>query len=146
MIVPPNILDLINLYHQTYRHPALSAPEVSNIYALFPGDLASHPPANCWPADWLQGNRPGVYLIFNAQMGLLYIGKATSLALRLSNYFKYLDGRGTGCRVVHEYWTARPSFVVTVALAKAFEASSLEEYLIGTLNPPDNKVGVMEKA
>ena len=76
-------------------------------------------------------------------MQLLYVGKASLLGRRLSTYFQYTEGRGSGCKVVHEdSWKTPPSFVATFALMESFEAAALEEYLIVRLNPQENSLWV----
>jgi excinuclease UvrABC nuclease subunit len=85
-----------------------------------------------------------VYLIYSEDR-LLYVGTASKLGPRLADYFQYdfPGGKGNQCKVVHSGWTEMPRHVVTIAVPEAsrFEASALEEYLIGELRPCDNTVG-----
>ena len=141
MNVTPRILEAIDAYHDNYRHPRLPRPAISEPYALFPEDPASAHAQHKWPDTWPHNERPGVYLIFGSDMQLLYVGKATQIGSRLGAYFQY-EKDTRGCRIAHTTWRTRPMFVVTVALEKPFEASALEAYLIGELQPTENIVGV----
>ena len=49
-----------------------------------------HWPKN-WEDVWGQKATSGVYLHFDEDDKLLYIGKAVSLTVRLNNYYKYVD-------------------------------------------------------
>lgn len=137
-MVPAHIRDRIDTYHRTYRHPSLIEPQVSGLYSLFPHERPGSSHELCWPKTWPNADRPGVYLIFSKELELLYIGKAAVIGSRLGVYFQYDHDGLRGCKVVHD-WSVPPALVVTVALGEAFEAPSLEEYLITELNPPDNK-------
>ena len=86
----------------------------------------------------------GVYAFFNKQEDLLYVGKAShsdSLGKRICSYF-HAETDDQGARPRHP-WTAngRPRYVLITATYHAFEAPSLEEYLIQELQPPENSVG-----
>lgn len=138
MPVPQHILEAISHYHETYRHPNLQRPEVSGIYSLFPEEVCSVAAQYRWPDSWPNADRPGVYFIFGPSMELLYVGKAAWLGRRLGDYFKWLAGRGSGCRIVHGGWKTRPAFLATAALSESFEAPALEEYLIPRVKPAEN--------
>jgi len=91
-----------------------------------------------------------VYLIFNAHMKLLYVGTASfnhNLGGRLSAYFQYTKDVSRGCAVLGT-WSEPPAFVITVGVDpdKAFEAPALEEFLITTLQPPDNTRGIRKRS
>lgn len=126
-------------YHNSYRHPSLPGLHASGLYALFPP--AGSTPANAtwsWPDTWPDVENAGVYFIFDSKLTLLYVGKALILGRRLSEWFQY--GERGGCKVIGT-WTTRPEYIATVPVTAAFEASSLEEYLIMELCPPDNTAG-----
>ena len=97
-----------------------------------------------WDADkpWPNAEHQGVYAIFCEEMELLYVGKASlssSLGARLASYFvKNLNGPGAAIRSGHS-WTRTPGYVFTAKVNKAWEAPSLEEYLITELQPSDNQ-------
>lgn len=138
MAVPDNIVAVIRTYHERYRHPSLAPPQISGLYALFPNELCGVDPNLCWPNSWPQHEQPGVYFVFDKGKSVLYVGKAARLGQRISSYFRYTNDAARGCRIVHTGWSSRPMFVATVALTEVFEPPSMEEYLIGILNPPDN--------
>jgi hypothetical protein len=134
-------------YHSTYRHPKLQALACSELYALFPEDIA--PLATTyWDATWPNCDRAGVYLIFSETGKLLYVGKAWVIGRRLSSYFQYELPRSENknCRVVHD-WNEKPMYIATVAVpdSSTFEAAALEEFLIRELVPSENKRKLRER-
>jgi len=130
-------------YHTSYRNPSLPKLELSGLYALFPS--ASDRPAckveKSWPDYWPDVDDPGVYFIFDHSLDLVYVGKAAILGRRLSEWFQYNDSGD--CKVIGT-WSRRPEYVATVRVSAAFEASSLEEFLISDLCPSDNIAGKPE--
>ena len=56
------VLKLVRLYEEKYRHPSLTRFSVSNKYDLFPGKENME---NCWPQCYPYADRPGVYLIMD---------------------------------------------------------------------------------
>ena len=134
-----NLRSKIEYYESTYRHPGLERFAVGNPYALFPTGNEMG-----WDKEWPNSRRAGVYLIYGENR-LLYVGTASKLGPRLANYFQYdfPGGKGNQCKIVHNGWTEVPKYVVTVAVPEGsrFEASALEEYLIGELAPCDNTLG-----
>jgi hypothetical protein len=138
--IPKKITDAIARYHDTYRHPGLGRLEMSDLYALFPEENSGFAVENRWPSWWPNGNQPGVYLIFSANMELLYVGKAGHLGSRLNSWFWWEAGQGSGCKVLHK-WRTGPSYVATVALGREFEALGLEGFLIEELDPSENTMG-----
>ena len=129
-------IDKVNEYQEKYRNPDLPKFEISDPYDL----KADWDAGKTWP---LVGSQ-GVYAIFNAEKNLLYVGKASqtnTLGNRLSSYFIYApDGKSCATPPNH-IWSSEPRYVIAVAVAYAFEAPSLEEYLIGELQPDDNVRG-----
>ena len=134
----------LDAYHNTYRHPELSRLQLSKPYALFPDAPSRFELSGQWPDDyWPNVNSPGVYLIFDATLDLLYIGKTSlDFGSRLAEYFQY-EKSSRRCKIVEpEQWKAGPpAYVSTVPVQAPFEAASLEEYLIQELCPSDNSVG-----
>jgi len=137
MYLPPNIHDAILRYHAEYRNSRLPVPSISDPYSLFPD--STYAGRSKWPDSWEHAGRPGVYLIFGSHGELLYVGKDAELGRRLGTYFQYAPDRT--CRVVDESsWQSHtPKFVFTVALERAFEAPSLEEFLIVETKPLLNR-------
>jgi len=140
MQIPSHIIDAVNQYHSTYRHPDLPVPEYSRIYSLFPDESDLSKYEKKWPETWPYVDRPGVYLIFDAEMQLLYVGKAAIIGRRLSSYFQFSAGRGSRCQIVHPAWNPKPAYIATIALKESFEAAALEEYLITQLHPQANSI------
>jgi hypothetical protein len=134
----------LDAYHNTYRNPTLKRLRLSDLYALFPSTASSHgfKPAGSWPGVWPNVDNPGVYLVFDANLKVLYVGKASltqNFGTRLAEYFQY--EKSTGSCEVRGGWSRRPEYVGTIPVEAAFEAPSLEEYLIQELCPSDNTVG-----
>ena len=83
----------------------------------------------------------GCYFIFGRDGTLLYVGKASlgsTVGRRLSTYFHW----NTDDEVLahsHDGWEdSQPSFVRTIPVLKAYQAASLEEFLIDRLQPSHN--------
>ena len=115
---------------------------MSDWYSLFPHEEGCIATPHKWPEKFPNAGKPGVYFIFDAKMSLLYVGMTTrDLNRRLGNYFGYVSGRGSGCRINEKMlppWKTRPCYVRTIPLNDSSEAQYLERFLIDTLEPPDN--------
>lgn len=130
-------------YEENYRRPGLPPLELKGMYALFPEEGQPDFVESRWNEPYPQADRKGVYLIFGRSGMLLYVGKASmgsSIGGRLGTYFA---GKKE-CRLLFTDWTERPTYIATIAVphGMAFEASALEEYLIKSLKPCDNNLGI----
>lgn len=84
----------------------------------------------------------GCYFFYAEGGALLYIGKASfknDLAGRVVTYFRT---RPTFA-LRHDSWIKPPAFLRTVKVNFAYEAPSLEEYLIQELQPAQNRLGII---
>lgn len=131
-------------YCTDMRGPAMPELNLSGLYDLYPSSDDT-PCEYHWPDDWPSVDRPGVYFVFNAEMQVLYIGKASMnswFGARLSSYFKV--GANKECVIKNlASWKGKPRFVAVISMEDEFkfEAPGLEEYLITKLQPIDNRVG-----
>ena len=113
------------------RNPALPLFEISRLYDL--------------QTEWKSTEFPysddhGCYVFYSETYKLLYIGKASlkhALGARIAGYFRWNIERET--LVADGEWKpSPPRFLQTVKVNEAFEAPSLEEYLLRELDPPAN--------
>ena len=139
-----DLTEKLEYYCTHFRGPDMPNLEMSGLYDLFPNSDDTECEYH-WPEDWPFVESPGVYFVFDAEMQVIYIGKASMnswFGNRLHTYFR--SGDDKKCVVLNaDSWKGEPRFVAVIPMdAKyRFEAPALEEYLITELKPIDNKVG-----
>lgn len=126
-----NVMETIEFYLRKYN---INDAEISEIYSLYPENGAYG-----WPQCWPYHNKCGVYIIFDCNMVPLYIGEASIVARRLSNYFKYA---ADGSCLPKQEWLRTPCYLQVVSVKMDYERFSLEAYLISTLKPDNNIKGL----
>lgn len=133
--------EALNFYLTNYRKEGLPQLEISK-----PLDILSHKPQKhdfdielTWKDPWPHANRAGVYLVYDENAELIYIGTATVIGNRLYTYF----GGGSEC-VYREQWGTPPRYIriIAVPAEMPFEAQALEAFLIARLKPKHNTRGV----
>lgn len=122
----------LRMYCATHMHHEAPLFKCSALYSAYKKDVNEG--LECWEgkeASYL----PGCYFIYSEFDELLYVGKtsvATStVGRRLWQHLKKTPPS----------WVPAPAFVQIVGVNQAFQASSLEDYLILTLRPKFNVVG-----
>ncbi|MCZ6743984.1 MAG: GIY-YIG nuclease family protein [Alphaproteobacteria bacterium] len=136
-LLDKKIASALRDYERKYRGPGHGKLEVSKPY-----DLKTD-----WPDRWYLAAEQGVYLIFDENKHLLYVGKASmesNLGARLSSYFQYDPNNRNKCitNPRHDWGADKPRYVQAIAVEEPFEAPALEEYIISQLKPPANTRGV----
>jgi len=132
----------LDSYHTQYRNSSLRKLTLSGIYSLHPVKNENSTGKSQWPDKWPDVDKPGVYMVLDQDKKLLYVGKSSlgnTIGNRLGSHFQYAkDGSKTCVAVGGGLWSRPPFYVMTIRVDKAFEAPSIEEYLIEVLCPPDN--------
>lgn len=120
-------LSLVRSYGQAHRHPNRPALVIHGPYELGGKDVKG-----AWEGTE-PSYRPGGYILFSENGELLYVGKAS--------HAKSIGSRLVRFRYKESEWPTRPAFVRIIEVPDAFEAPSLEEFLISKLQPRFNKHG-----
>lgn len=90
---------------------------------------------------WPHGDDAGCYVMYSAERKLLYIGLAGHIASRLNSWFRYNmreSHESPWTSVAKGNWNEQPKYLQTIKANIAYEAPSLEAFLIGVLNPSEN--------
>jgi hypothetical protein len=124
----------IDIFNEEYPRPGIKPIGLSERYDIRKDFLNRSYP---------NSDFPGVYILFDENMNILRIGKAScdrALGSRLSDYFEYGPDK-EGVAKDSDYKVVR--YLMTIGLSKdrAFEAPAIEEYLIGKLDSDLNKTG-----
>jgi hypothetical protein len=91
--------------------------------------------------QWPNGDHAGCYVMYCNDSKLLNIGLAKVIARRLNWWFEYdhrEDDSLPWTSSAKGTWNTQPKFAQTIAVNHSYEAPSLEAFLIGMLNPPEN--------
>lgn len=135
--------DALTEYVTRYRRPELPPLEFKTPLDLYPSkpSPAGFTPQLTWEHPWPFGDRAGVSLLYDDNLELLYIGKASMnrcLGNRLYEYF----GSGPTCAPKAE-WLKPVRYVLNIAVPAdlPFEAPAIEEFLIRRLKPKSNGTG-----
>jgi len=147
MITLNDVRKKISDYCILYRKEGLPPIQESPVYILNENYVGEQCDSDArWPQAYPHAGNRGVYAIFGVD-GLLYIGKASigTIGERLSSYFQYFKNREGFKTNPQHTWSAPPTHVVVWAVPDdmPFEASALEEFLIGSFkgNLSDNRIG-----
>lgn len=121
--------EAIDVFNRDYPRPGMEPLVLSEMY-----DLQVD-----WPKPYHNSDHPGVYCLFDDQMTLVYVGKAS---------FSHVIGGRLGARICYgpdrralltdpKWHAANVRYIATIRfpLDHAFEASALEEFLITRLSP-----------
>ncbi|MDB2687052.1 GIY-YIG nuclease family protein [Mariniblastus sp.] len=92
-------------------------------------------------ASWPNANSPGIYVMLDQSMNLLYIGKASCGANIGRRLGKYFDKTGKTRSGMEKFIEVKYVSAIPVPPERAFEVPSIEEYLISKLNPTLNVAG-----
>jgi hypothetical protein len=96
-----------------------------------------------WALSFPNAERAGCYCFYDADDRLLLVGKSSfgnTIGNRIMSRFRNGDVRSD------DIFSCEPKTIITVGVEKAWEAPSLEEFLIARLNPSDNIIrGTIEK-
>ncbi|MDG2004839.1 MAG: hypothetical protein P8J20_16065 [Novosphingobium sp.] len=98
-----------------------------------------------WQTDYFpHTEEKGCYAFFDEGMDLLYVGKAScnsSIGARAGTYLQWDKSDNCLKQTGSDHWDSRPFYLFTIPVHDAHQAPSLEEYLIETLDPPENRAG-----
>ena len=142
-------LNLVKKYSKGYRNPNMEKFDISDQYLLYPNENKLLEAGCHWPNSYPHATRQGVYLVCDANLDLLYVGKVSmnnTFGSRFTSYFCY-ESHSKTCKLRQpDGWSRKPHCIVTVAVptGNSFEAPALEEFLIKELGSdlPDNTVGI----
>jgi hypothetical protein len=120
-------------YCSKYRNPVLPVFDISGVYDLH--------------KEWRTTQFPysddqGCYVFYSENLQLLYVGKASlnhALGARIAGYFRW-DLASGKLTADGEWKLGRPCFLQTIKVCEAFEAPSLEEFLLRKLKPENNSL------
>lgn len=126
-----DLIQQIEIFNKEYPRPRMNLLKITGRYDI----------KNDWPNIWPDNESPGIYILLDEESNIHYIGKSSvSIGSRLSSYFFY--GTEKEAKAYYEELNIiRYIWTISVPFERAFEVSSIEEYLIQKLNPPINRIG-----
>lgn len=119
----PTLADLVRGYCEQYRNPQLPPFVVHDAHTM---------------TSWYrtpESSKPGCYVFYSEGGEILYVGKA-SLRSYVGARLAFHDRQKP-----RALWRERATAVQFVSVTEAFEAPSLEEFLIERLRPAGNVRG-----
>lgn len=131
------VLEQIEFYEKTFRHPDRAKFHESELYDLYPGIETVHETKKSWPEQWDHSGRAGIYLFLDENLEVVYIGKSNHFGSRFGSYFGFDTDKS--CKTKYT-WKTIPRFVITIAVPddSKFESSALEEFLLSKFLTSDN--------
>jgi hypothetical protein len=92
-----------------------------------------------WPRReaWKSYYVHGVYIMFNEQGSVTYVGESATPARRIEAYFRYDSGTKT-LKTKDPWRGGKPTSVLIVTVTDKRAPQFLERYLIFKLDPPSN--------
>jgi hypothetical protein len=129
--------DAVSTYCATHMHHELPSFKCSSIYSAYKKDAKEE--LKCWEGTEASF-QPGCYFIYSALGELLYVGK-TSVSTSTVGHRLWKHTRNTP-----PSWVPAPALVQIISVDQAFQACSLEDYLIVKLRPKFNVIGARKAA
>jgi hypothetical protein len=120
------VAEEVERYCSTYWHPDRPKPVVNAVEGR---------DQNWWRQP--RAASPGVYVLYSADGKLGYIGKASLRANMGRRLYAHFEGAGGTPGPLNDC----TQYVQLIEVSEAHLAPSLEECLIGRLNPPWNALG-----
>lgn len=139
-----DVLAAIDVFRQLVAAELRNELKLTDLYRVRSGTCGLVHWPECYDKVWRTNQlAAGVYMHFNDEDQLLYVGKATSIGNRLAAYFKNANFPiDKTCTIIDPALHASIGVRSVLMNGKLrFLTPALECFLIETLNPPVNKQG-----